>query len=204
MLLNIPKQLTIKIMKTIFSFLFFLVLSFGSMANPGLKELKENTRIEAKDQLVRVHFKSAIERVTLRLTDKSGKTLFNEKYQTKEPVIIPLNLSQLDEGNYVLHVIGDEGSNSYEIENRKKVLLPLMAYGKQAGPHKVSLLVVGLEKPGTIVKFFDHANRLLLNETINEPKGFRKDYVFEHIPVNGLTLMVADADGREKYIRFDN
>lgn len=191
-------------MKTLFSFLFFLVLSFGSMANPGLKELKENTQVEAKDQLVRVHFKSAMEKVTVRLTDKSGKTLFNEKYQTKEPVIIPLNLSQLDDGHYVLHVIGEEGSNRYEIENRKKVVLPLMAYGKQAGPHKVSLLVVGLEKPGTTVKFFDQSNRLLLDETINEPKGFRKDYVFEHLPVNQLTLKVTDADGREKYIRFDN
>jgi hypothetical protein len=197
-------QLNIKIMKTLFSVLFFLVFSFGSMAGPGLKELKENTRIEAKDQLVRVHFKSAMERVTLRLTDRSGKTLYNEKYQTMEPVIIPLNLSQLDEGHYVLHVIGDEGSNSYEIENRKKVLLPLMAYGKKAGPHKVSLLVVGLEKPGTIVKFFDQSNRLVLDETIDEPRGFRKDYVFEHIAVHGLTLMVKDANGREKYIRFDN
>lgn len=191
-------------MKTLFSLLFFLVLSFGTMANPGLKELKENTRIEAKDQLVKVHFKSAIDKVALRLTDKTGKTLFNASYQTKEPVIIPINLSQLAEGNYVLHVIGDDGSNRYEIENRKKVLLPLMAYGKKAGPNKVSLLVVGLEKPGTTVKFFDQSNRLLLNETIDEPRGFRKEYLFEHLPVSQLTLKVTDADGREKYIRFDN
>ncbi|MDN3690633.1 DUF3244 domain-containing protein [Cyclobacterium jeungdonense] len=191
-------------MKTLFSLFFLLVFSIGSMANPGLKELKENTRIKAKNQLVRVHFKTAIDKVALRLTDKAGKTLFNGTYQTKEPVIIPINLSQLAEGIYVLHVIGEEGSNRYEIESRKKVVLPLMAYGKKVGPNKVSLLVVGLEKPGTLVKFFDQTNRVLLNETIDEPGGFRKDYVFDQIQVKDLTLKVTDASGREKYIRFDN
>lgn len=118
-------------MKTLLSLLFFFVLSVSSMANPGLKELKENTQIEAEDQLVRVHFKTALERVELRLTDMVGKTLFNATYQTKEPVIIPINLSRIAEGNYVLHVIAEEGSNRYEIENRKTLLLPLMAYGKK-------------------------------------------------------------------------
>lgn len=190
-------------MKTLLSLLFFFVLSVSSMANPGLKELKENTQIEAEDQLVRVHFKTALERVELRLTDMVGKTLFNATYQTKEPVIIPINLSRIAEGNYVLHVIAEEGSNLYEIENRKTLLLPLMAYGKKVGPRKVSLLVVGLEKPGTTIKFFDRSNHLLLQETIDEPNGFRKDYIFEHLAVDELTLKVIDAKGREKYIRFD-
>ncbi|WP_375586161.1 DUF3244 domain-containing protein [Cyclobacterium xiamenense] len=189
-------------MKTLLSLLLSGTLSFASLASPTVEMLKENTRIETNGQLVQVYFKSAIDDVVLRLTDDSGRTLFKNSYTTEEPVVIPINLSQVAEGNYVLHIIGDDGSNQYELENRKKASLPLMAYGKKIGYNTLSLLVVGLEKPGTTVKFYDASNRLVLSETIDQPNGFRKNYVFEQLPVDDLSLKVIDAQGREKYIRF--
>lgn len=191
-------------MKTLLTLVLSSTLSFASLASPTVEMLKENTRIETKGQLVQVHFTSAMEDVVLRLTDTFGKTLFKANYTTREPVVIPINLSQIQEGNYVLHVIGENGSNQYELENRKEASLPLMAYGKKIGPNTLSLLVVGLEKPGTRVTFFDASNKLLMQETIDEPKGFRKNYVFDKFPVEELTLKVTDSQGREKYIRFQD
>jgi len=121
-------------MKTLFTLLISSSLSFASMANPTVEMLKENTRVETKGQLVQVYFQSAFENVVIRLTDAFGKTLFKAHYTTREPVVIPINLCQIQEGNYVLHVIGEDGSNQYELENRKEASLPLMAYGKKNRP----------------------------------------------------------------------
>lgn len=191
-------------MKTLFTVLFASILFSFASANPIRAQLKENTSVKSEGQKVQVTFKSPMGKVAVRIVDKKGKTLAQNTFKTKEPVMVPYDLSQLPEGEYKLEITNGEEKLNFAIQNQKAPALPLMAYGKMKTDNVVSLLVVGLTIPGTEVAFYDETGKWIKTDYVKVAEGFRRDYRFQNLK-NGLShMVVTDAQGRIKTIQLNN
>jgi hypothetical protein len=143
-----------------------------------------------------------MEKVAVRIKDENGKTLTRKTYKTKEPVSIPYDLSLLPESVYTVEVSNGEEKATYMIENKQAPALPLMAYGKKKPDNVVSLLVVGLTKPGTEVAFYDESGTKIKTDYVRQSEGFRRDYRFQNLRNELSHMVVTDAQGRVKTIQL--
>ncbi|MFC4870921.1 DUF3244 domain-containing protein [Negadavirga shengliensis] len=189
-------------MKTLFTVLFASVLFSFASASPINKELQESTSVKSENQKIHVTFTAPMEKVAVRIKDKNGKTLARKTYKTKEPVTIPYDLSLLPESVYTVEVSNGEEKATYTVENKKAPALPLMAYGKKKSDNVVSLLVVGLTKPGTEVAFYDESGTKIKTDYVRQSEGFRRDYRFQNLRNELSHMVVTDAQGRVKTIQL--
>ncbi len=82
--------------------------------------------------------------------------------------------------------------------------LPLMAYGKIIDEETVNLTVIGLDEPGVDVEIrYAETNKLIHEEQIKQPEGFRKNYRLNGVSPEDVYLNVTDAKGRSKTIHFE-
>lgn len=196
-------------MKTLLTSAFILGISFLSLAAPGTMDqpndetLMELTSVRTNYGKVRITFKQAMTKVFISIIGPDGNLIVKSKYKTKEPVIVPYDLSDLPAGDYQVKIETEEEVAVFDIkteERKKKVEYPLMAYGKVKDRHTVNLLVVGLEKPGVTVDVYNNSNQKIRTEYIDQPKGFSKDYKIPDQNINKISFHVKDSQGRSKYV----
>ena len=194
-------------MKTLLISALTLGISFLSFASPKDKTLMELTRISTVYEKVRITFKEPMEKVIISILDAEGGQFTRTKYKTKEPVTIPYDLSDLPAGDYQVKIETEEETALYQVKTteyesmkEKALKKPLMAYGKLKGKSTITLLVVGLEKPGVKVDIYNQHNQKIASEYIDQPEGFSKDYKFRGLDADKAYFHLKDAQGRSKYV----
>jgi hypothetical protein len=175
-------------------------ISFLSFAEPK-ENLMEVTSVRTHYEKVRVTFREPMDKVFISILDSEGRLIAKTKYSSKEPLTVPYDLSNLPAGDYRLKIQTKEETAFYDVTTveKKKVEKPLMAYGKLKGRNTISLLVVGLEKPGVTVEIHNELGKIS-KEFIDVPEGFSKDYKFVHQKADKVYFYLKDAQGRTKYV----
>lgn len=189
-------------MKTLLISALALGISFISSAAPDDKPLTELTTVRTFHEKVQVTFKEPMGKVYISILDAEGDQLNRTRFNTKEPVTIPYDLSNLPAGNYQVKIEAQDEIAIFDIKTAKEKVVekPLMAYGKLKDKGTVTLLVVGLEKPGVRVKVYNHKNQLLISEYIDQPEGFSKDYKVRGLEAEKIYFHLKDSQGRSKNV----
>lgn len=189
-------------MKTLLFSALALGITFISSAAPNDKPLTELATVRTTYGKVRITFKEPMDKVYISILDAEGDQLYRTKYKTKEPVTIPYDLSKLPVGDYQVKIETGTEVATFDIKTTEEeaVAKPLMAYGKLKDRNIVTLLVVGLEKPGVKVDLYNHMNQLLAAEYIDQPEGFAKDYRIRGLDAEKVYFRLKDSQGRVKYV----
>lgn len=190
-------------MKTLMTLFAALLIQFGVVAAPNEKPLAEVTMVETLGQKFKVHLMEGVGRVNISLFNQKGKLIDKTSFKIDEPTAIPFNISQLPEGNYTLKVETKMEEIAFEIPSKKPVKKRLMAYADVKNDHTVNLKVVGIEKPGIKVTFFDQAHRRITSDNVEVTGGFTKDYILKNIKLKEVYMEVKDQDGKSKVFYFD-
>ncbi|MEN2284527.1 hypothetical protein AAGF08_20445, partial [Algoriphagus sp. SE2] len=101
----------------------------------------------------------------------------------------------------------DDEEVVYTVETKERPLatseLPLMAYGKLIDDETINLTVIGLIEPGVEVKVkTEKGGRVIHEDFIDQPDGFKKDFSFRGIAPDDVYLEITDAIGRTRIIHF--
>lgn len=195
-------------MKTLFTLALAGALSFSSLAASAAEDLKAMSNVQAKFKKVNVLLKGGLGKAKISLYDHAGKMLHQRNVTVGEgDIIIPYNLNGLPCGEYQVKIANAEEQLVYTVATFEKPVpatdLPLMAYGKVMDGQTLNLLVIGLDEPGVEVEIrHEVTNKLLYEEKISQPEGFRKNYKLRGVLPEDVYLNVRDTKGRSKSIYF--
>ena len=192
-------------MKTLFTFALAGLLATSTIAAPGPEDLKELSTVHATYKKIDVLLKEGVGKAKIAIFDKDGKRLHSRTVKAKDDLRVPYDLNDLPCGEYQVMITTDEEEVTYTVETVEKEMpaaaLPLMAYGKKIDDKTINLLVIGLEEAGTEVKIKKVSNdRLVHEEMINQPEGFRKNYQLNGVSPEDVYFEVTDAKGRTRKI----
>ena len=182
--------------------LLALGISFITFAGPNDATLMELTSVRCTYKKVRITFKEPMEKVFISILNENGEQFVKTKYKTKEPVTVPYDLSGLPAGDYQVKIETEDEIAIFDVKTVEKKIVkkPIMAYGKFKNRNTITLLVVGLEKPGVTVDIYNEHNQKVLSEYIDQPEGFSKDYKFVNQKADRIYFHVKDAQGRSKHV----
>ncbi|WP_158855763.1 hypothetical protein [Lunatibacter salilacus] len=191
-------------MNMLMTFIAAVGISFSSILQPPAdKALAEITVIETQDQSFNLTIKEAVGTVWVSIYDEDGKLINRNVVRAKEPVKVPYNLSQLPVGNYTVNVASKVESVSFDVTTKEKVTKKLLAYAYKLDNHTVQVKVVGIEKPGVKVAFFEEdTHRKVSSDYVTEPAGFAKNYKFVKMELAKVYMVVTDFEGRSKVFHF--
>lgn len=191
-------------MNMLITFIAAVGISFSSLVPfPADKGLAEITVIETQDQHVNLTIKEAVGKVRISLYEEGGRLIKRHTVKVNEPLQIPYNLSSMPAGNYKVDVASNLETVSYDITTKKPIARKLLAYAKKVDKQTVEVKVVGIEKPGVKVAFFEEAtHRRISSDYVTEPAGFSKNYRFVKLDLEKVYMVVTDAEGRSKVFHF--
>lgn len=191
-------------MNMLITFIAAVGISFSSIIQPlADKGLAEITAIETQDQSFNLTIKEAVGKVWVSIFNEDGRLINRNLVRAKEPIQVPFNLSQLPAGNYTVDVASKMESVSFDITTKKKVERKLMAYAYKLNDHTVQVKVVGIEKPGVKVAFFEEdTHRKVSSDYVTEPAGFARNYKFVKMDLDKVYMVVTDFDGKSKVFHF--
>lgn len=195
-------------MKTLFTFALAGLLATSTFAANGPEDLKEMSTVHANYKKIDVHLKEGVGKAKIAIYDMNGKKLHSRSVKAKEDLRVPYDLNSLPCGEYQVMISTDEEEVVYTVETVEKekpapVVMPLMAYGKKIDNNTINLLVIGLEEAGVDVKIKKVADdRLVHEEKVNQPEGFRKNYRLNGVHAEDVYFEVTDAKGRTRKIHI--
>tara|TARA_R110002020_G_C15915406_1_gene742328 strand:- start:13 stop:600 length:588 start_codon:yes stop_codon:yes gene_type:complete len=193
-------------MKTLFTFALAGLLATSTFASNDLEDLKANSSVHTTYKKIAVHLNEGVGKAKIAIFDMSGKKLHSRSVKAKEDLHIPYDLNSLPCGEYQVLISTEDEEVSYIVETVEKeepapVVYPLMAYGKKINDYTINLVVVGLEEAGVDVKIKKVVdNKIVHEEIIDQPEGFRKDYKLNGIQPEDVYFQVTDAKGRTRKI----
>lgn len=195
-------------MKTLFTFALAGLLASSSFAATSNEDLMAMSNVNTKFKKVNVLLKEGVGDAKIAILDESGKKLHQRKVKaTDHDVVVPYDLNTLPCGEYQVMITTDQEQVVYSVETFEKpqpvVEYPLMAYGKLIDDHTVNLSVIGLEEPGVNVKIKSQKGRhTILEENIDQPEGFKKNYKFKGLNPEDIYFEITDAKGRSRILYF--
>ena len=189
-------------MKMLLTSILTVGISILTFAAPKDKTLKELTSVRASYQLVHVTIGEPMGKVFVSIFDDQGEMIIRKKYKVTQPITIPYNMSRLPTGDYQVKIETEEDIAVHDVKTFSKAnyTLPLMAYGTLKEQNTVTLLVVGLEKPGVTVSIYDDLGAKIGSDYIDQPEGFSKDYRFVGQEADKIYFHLKDSQGRSKYV----
>ncbi|GAA0880161.1 hypothetical protein GCM10009119_31310 [Algoriphagus jejuensis] len=197
-------------MKTLFTLALAGALSFSSLAvSAADDDLMALSNVKAKFKKVNVLLKEGVGEAKIALYDNTGRKLHQRKVKVGDSdLIVPYNLTDLPCGEYKVRITTEDEQVDYTVATFDKPIpkneLPLMAYGKIIDDQTVNLTVVGLDEPGVGVEIrYAETNKLLHQDQIEQPEGFRKNYRLNGVSPEDVYINVTDALGRTKTIHFE-
>ncbi|SEF67574.1 hypothetical protein [Algoriphagus boritolerans] len=196
-------------MKTLFTFALAGALSFSSLAANVADDLMALSNVKANFKKVNILLKGGVGEAKVSLFDQSGKKLHQRKVNVRNgDMIIPYNLNDMPCGEYKIKIATEEEEVVYTVATFEKPTpiseLPLMAYGKMVDEHTVNLAVIGLSEPGVEVEIrHEGTKKLIHQEEITTPEGFRKNYKLQGVSPEDVYIYVKDANGRSKTLYFE-
>jgi len=195
-------------MKTLFTIALAGLLATSSLAAKTNEDLMALSNVNAKFKKINVLLKEGVGEAKIAILDESGKKLHQRKVKAADhDVVIPYNLNKLPCGEYQVMITTEEGQVVYSVETFEKpqpiAEYPLMAYGKLIDDETVNLSVVGLDEPGINVKVKSQkGNRIIHEEYIDQPEGFKKNYKFKGLSPEEIYFEITDAKGRTRTLYF--
>lgn len=192
-------------MKTLFTFALAGLLATSTFAIEA-EDLKANSSVHTNYKKISVLLNEGVGKAKIAIYDMNGKRLHSRTVKAKEDLRVPYDLNDLPCGEYQVQISTDEEEVTYTVETVEKevpvpAVLPLMAYGKKIDDNTINLLVIGLEEAGTDVKIKKVSDdRLVHEEMIKQPDGFRKNFVLHGISPEDVYFEVRDAKGRTRTI----
>ena len=189
-------------MKMLLTSILTVGISILTFAGTKDKPLKEFTSVRTSYQLIHVTIGEPMEKVFVSIYDDKGDMITRKKYKIKEPITIPYNMSRLPTGDYQVKIETEEEVAVYDVKTFAKANynLPLMAYGTLKEQNTVTLLVVGLEKPGVTINIYDQLGSKIGSDYIDQPEGFSKDYKFVGQEADKVYFHLKDVQGRTKHV----
>ncbi len=194
-------------MKTIFTLAMASALSFSALASAD-DDLMALSDVNSKFKKINVLLKEGVGNAKIVLLDEDGKKLHQRKVNVKgDDVMVPYNLDDMPCGEYQIKISTEDEEVVYTVETKDKPIviseLPLMAYGKLIDDNTINLAVIGLIEPGVEVKVkTERGGRIIHEEFIDQPEGFKKDFKFNGIDPEDVYLEITDAIGRTRIIHF--
>lgn len=194
-------------MKTLFTFALAGLLATSSFAANENDDLTALSSVNARFQKVNVLLREGIGKAKIAITDENGKMLHQRKVKVQEDVMVPYNLDHLPAGEYHVMISTADEEVVYTVETSERVpeilSYPLMAYGKLIDDHTINLAVIGLKEPGVEVKIkMQKGGKILHEEKIDQPEGFRKNYVLKGVDPSEVMVELKDAEGRTRTLYF--
>ncbi len=194
-------------MKTLFTFALAGLLATSSFAANENDDLTALSSVNARFQKVNVLLREGIGKAKIAITDENGKMLHQRKVKVQEDVMVPYNLDHLPVGEYHVMISTADEEVVYTVETSERVpeilSYPLMAYGKLIDDHTINLAVIGLKEPGVEVKIkMQKGGKILHEEKIDQPEGFRKNYVLKGVDPSEVLVELKDAEGRTRTLYF--
>lgn len=192
-------------MKTLLTFALAGLLATSSFAFAG-EDLKANSSVSTHYKKISVLLNEGVGKAKIAIMDMKGKKLHQRTVKAKEDLRIPYDLNDLPCGEYQVMITTDDEEVIYTVETVDKVepaplVYPLMAYGKKVNNYTINLVVVGLKEAGVDVKIKKVLDdRLVHQEMIDQPEGFKKDYRLNGISPEEVYFEVTDAIGRTRKI----
>lgn len=192
-------------MKTLFTFALAGLLATSTFAIDA-EDLKENSSVHTNYKKIQVHLNEGVGKAKIAIFDMNGKKLHSRKVKATSELHVPYDLNDLPCGEYQVMISTDEEEVSYTIETVDKeiatpTVYPLMAYCKVLDNNTINLLVIGLEEAGVDVKIKRVSNdRIVHEEVVEEPVGFRKNYKLNGLQAEDVYFEVTDAKGRTRKI----
>jgi len=195
-------------MKTLFTFALAALLASNTFAAIDAEDLMALTNVHATYKKIDVHLKEGVGKAKIAILDMTGKKLHQRNVKADEDLRVPYNLNDLPCAEYQVRITTEDEEVIYTVETKEKiepgpVVYPLMAYGKKINFNTLNLTVIGLEEAGVDVKIYtEQDDRLVHQEFVDQPDGFRKDYKLTGLKVDNVYLDITDVKGRSRIIRF--
>lgn len=195
-------------MKALLTITMLLVLGASTYGFPVNENPIASSIVKYQGEKVQVILRNGSGKVRLTLVDSKGMQVFRKFVQVKSDVQMPLDLSQMPEGEYSLVLEKDYVSPTPEktvhtFHHAKEIQeYPLVAFGKPVEEHAVKLTVVGLEEPGVDVRIEDASGKVIYRENIAISRGFSKVYRFPNLKTEGLSFTISDNKARSKVLNF--
>lgn len=194
-------------MKTLFTLAMAGALSFSALASAD-DDLKALSDVNSNFKKINVLLKEGVGDAKIVLLDEDGHKLHQRKVHVKgDDLMVPYNLDDMPCGEYQIKISTDEEEVIYTVETKERPItaseLPLMAYGKLIDDNTINLAVIGLFEPGVDVKIkTEKGGRVIHEEFIDQPEGFKKDFSFNGINPEEIYFEITDAIGRTRIIHF--
>jgi outer membrane lipoprotein-sorting protein len=194
-------------MKTLFTFALAGLLATSSFAANENEDLMALSNVNAKFKHVNVLLKDGVGKAKIAIMDENGKILHQRKVKVNNDLMVPYNLDHLPCGEYQVMISTEDEEVVYTVETFEKektpIEYPLMAYGHQIDDETINLAVIGLENPGVEVKIrMENGNKILFQETVTQPEGFRKDYKLKGVSPEEVYFELKDSLGRTRILHF--
>ena len=195
-------------MKTLFTFALAGLLATSSFAVDKAEDLLALSSAHTVYKKVHVHLKEGVGKAKIAIYDMEGNKLHQRTVKAKEDLNVPYDLTSLPCGEYTVKISTDDEEVTYTVETVEKekaepVVYPLMAYGKKMNDFTIGLTVVGLEEAGVDVKIRTVGNnRIVHEEYIDQPEGFKKNFVLNGVNAEEVYFDVTDVKGRNRVIHF--
>lgn len=194
-------------MKTLFTLALAGLLVTSSFAANGPEDLKEMSTVHAKNKKISVLLKEGVGKAKIAIYDMKGKRLHQRIVRANQDLRVPYDLNSLPCAEYQVRITTDEEEVTYTVETVEKkevaapAMMPLMAYGKKVDDYTINLLVIGLEEAGVEVKIKRVIDdRLIHEEKVDEPEGFRKNYRLNGVNPEDVYFQLTDAKGRTRKV----
>ncbi|UZD23100.1 hypothetical protein PBT90_06810 [Algoriphagus halophytocola] len=195
-------------MKTLFTFALAGLLATSSFAADKAEDLMALSSAHTVYKKVHVHLKEGVGKAKIAIYDMEGNKLHQRTVKAKEDMNVPYDLNSLPCGEYTVKISTNDEEVMYTVETVEKVepkaeVLPLVAYGKKMNSFTIGLTVLGLEQAGVDVKIravgSDH---IVHEEYIDQPEGFKKNFVLNGVRPEEVYFDVTDVKGRNRVIHF--
>ncbi|WP_339865641.1 hypothetical protein [uncultured Algoriphagus sp.] len=195
-------------MKTLLTVALASALSFSSFIANASEDLKALSSVNSNYKKINVTLNEGVGTAKISILKADGKILSSRNVRVKnENLMVPYDMNSLPAGDYQVKIVTDKEEVVYTVKTTERPIatadLPLMAYGKIIDENTVSLTLVGLAEPGVQVKVFSsESGKMIYEEKVDEPKGFKKNYSFNGVNSNEVYLELKDAQGRSKTLYF--
>ncbi|PZX49576.1 hypothetical protein [Algoriphagus chordae] len=193
-------------MKALLTLALSGLLATSTFAANGPEDLKENSTVHTNYKKISVHLNEGVGKAKIAILDMNGKKLHQRSVKAKDEVHVPYDLNGLPCAEYQVMITTEDEQVTYTVETVEKeeptpVVYPLMAYGKKVNDYTINLVVIGLEEAGVDVKIKTVAgDRLVHEELVDQPEGFRKNYKLNGVDAEDVYFEVTDAKGRTRTI----
>ncbi|MBB6328025.1 hypothetical protein FHS59_003668 [Algoriphagus iocasae] len=194
-------------MKTLFTLALAGALSFSALASAD-EDLRALSDVNSNYKKINVLLREGVGDAKIVLLNEDGHKLHQRKVHVKgDDIMVPYNLDDLPCGEYQIRISTEDEEVVYTVETKEKPIaasdMPLMAYGKLLDDNTINLTVIGLLEPGVDVKVkTEKGGRVVHEEFIDQPEGFKKAFSFNGIDPEDIYLELTDAIGRTRIIHF--